>query len=178
MTQAELTAIHKRRLDALRMILTRSVLTGFDRVTDPTDALISTFVDDAVPLILAAQVVTVDLVDGYLSTAAGLATGTSTAPVGLDPAELIGAKARNGTVLETVYRRPFWEWQRSGTVDAARARITTDILTDIQLVQRDAAWARMQVDPRLPRWRRVTAGDTCELCIAAASRTYSNINRA
>lgn len=176
-TLSDLTAAHKRRLDALRAVTTRRTTNLFARSSTPTDASASRFVADTVPLVLAAQAAAVDMVDAYLSTYAGIATGTSTRPVGLDPTEIIGAKARNGTFLETVYRRPFWQWQRDGNRDAAAARITTDVLTDIQLAQRDATWARMQVDERLPRWRRVTAGSSCQLCTAAATRTYRNINQ-
>jgi hypothetical protein len=173
---ADLTSSHRRRLEAVRAVAGRHVLSAFDALPSPAGG--TGFVAEVVPIVLAAQSATVDLVDVYLSAYAGTATGTSTEPLGLDPAELIGAKARNGAVvLETVYRRPLWDWERTGNREAARARITTDVLTDIQLAQRDATFVRMQVDPRLPRWRRVTSGVSCDLCTAAATRTYARINR-
>lgn len=171
MPRSDLTVIHKRRLDAVRAVASRGVLNAFDKVTAPTSEAVNGFIADTVPLILAAQTTTVDLVDAYLSAYSG------TAPVGLDPAALIGAKARNGVVLETVYRRPFWQWERDGLQDAARARMSTDVLTDIQLVQRDATYVRMAIDPNLARWRRVTSGGSCDLCTSASTRTYKNIQQ-
>lgn len=171
MPPSSLTVAHRRRLDAVRAIASRGVLNAFDKVTASTSEAVNGFIADTVPLILAAQTVTVDLVDAYLSASTG------GAPVGLDPAELIGAKARNGMVLETVYRRPFWQWERDGNLAAARARMATDVLTDIQLVQRDATYVRMAIDPKLARWRRVASGDSCQLCTSAATRSYKNIQQ-
>lgn len=174
------------------------VLLAFDNLAGLTDEQQAAFIGMIVPLILAGQASVVAQVDAYYSAAAGITTGTTTSPLGLDPAELIGAKARQGVPLETVYRRPLWDWQRRQEALAdldpramrykstigrertrlyARSRIAKDIITDMQLVQRDAAWARAQVDPRLPMWRRVLNGDSCPLCVTAASNTYARIRR-
>jgi hypothetical protein len=195
----DLTAAYMRRLQRIRKATTAAAFANFARVT-PASA--GDYVDSVVPIVLSGQATTVATVDAYLSLVAGAATDTSTQPVGIDPAEIIGAKARNGTPLETVYHRPFWEWERrqrelfdavelpstsirrATGVDReqlrlyARSRIAQDIITDLQLVQRDAAWARIQIDPRLPRWRRVLTGaENCPLCATAATQTYTKVRR-
>lgn len=200
----QLTAAYMARMARLRRASVLSIQALFDDVvTGPESA--AAFVDAAVPVVLGAQQAVVAEVDAYLSTAAGAMTRTSTAPVGLDASQLIGAKARNGTSIETVYSRPFWQWERRqaelfdealqrlprGSIRRqssliarerirlyARTRVAQDIVTDMQLVQRDAAWARVQIDPRLPRWRRVLSGaENCPLCAVAATNTYAKIRR-
>lgn len=199
-----LTAAYMARLARIRNAASAAILARFDQiVADDSDA--AAFVAAATPVVLAAQERTVATVDAYLSLAAGTMTGTTTAPVGLDAAEIIGAKARAGTSIETVYSRPFWQWERrqaelfnealkrlprksirrlssSAAREQvrlyARSRIAQDIITDLQLVQRDAAWARVQIDPRLPQWRRVLSGaENCPLCTVAATNTYTKIRR-
>lgn len=197
-----LNVIHRARLARLRAAAALAATRAFDRISDPA-ADASAFLADVVPIALGAQAAMVAEVDAYLSLVAGVVTGSDRAPVGIDAAQIVGAKARNGNVLETVYRRPLWEWERrqaelfaraagempDGPIRRqssigreqirlfARSRIAQDIVTDLQLVQRDATWARMQIDPRLPRWRRVTSGESCPLCTVAATNTYAAIRR-
>lgn len=175
-----LTAANQRRLQRLVALVVADVLRRYRRVpTRPTDDQLEQFIAGTVSIVLAGQTVTVRTVDAYLSAAAGLATGTSTRPLGLDPAQLLGAKARNGTPLETVYRRPFFDAARADLDRTYIAgRLAQTAATDLQLAQRDAAQARMAADPRTPRWRRVLSGaEDCPLCTAAAGRTYRNINK-
>lgn len=197
-TPERLTLAHQRRLTQLKRAAVAAALAAFDRLGGYDEAAQAEFVATVVPLLLAGQSGVVAQVDAYYSAAAGAITGTSSSPIGIDPAQIIGAKARQGVALETVYRRPLWDWHRRQEALAqldsrpmaqrstigrersrlyARSRIAKDIITDMQLVQRDAAWARAQVDPRLPMWRRVLNGDSCALCVTAASNTYARIRR-
>lgn len=121
-----------------------------------------------VPLVLDGQRTVVAETDAYLSLEAGLATGTSTDPWGIDAERLIGAAARRGTLLEDVYGRNLHS--DAGTL---AARVTREVATDMQLAARSAAWIHTTADPRIVGYRRTLGtGPNCGLCIAASTRRY------
>lgn len=161
MAETALNRAYRRRLALIRERTTARVIAA---QTADADA----FVGDVVPLVLDAQRRVVREADVYLSTEAGLATGTSTEPWGLDADELIGAKARNGDALEAVYGRNLIAAQSSFTKRMAR-----EVATDIMLADRSATYVHTAGDARIRAYRRVlSAGKNCGLCIVAATREY------
>jgi hypothetical protein len=124
--------------------------------------------EGAVQVILSAQRQTVADVDAYMSMEAGLATGTSTEPWGLNPDPLIGAAARRGRPLEDVYGA---NWV--STFGTFASRITREVNTDISLADRGAGFVHTEGDNRIVGTRRVLgSGPNCGLCVAAATRAY------
>lgn len=126
------------------------------------------FVARVVPLVLGAQRVAVTQTDAYMSAEAGLATGTSTEPWGLDASALIGVHARRGDFLEDVYGR-------NHRVDAGSfaERMAREVNTDITLADRGATFVHTEGDTRITGYRRtLSAKKNCALCVAAATRTY------
>jgi hypothetical protein len=126
------------------------------------------FVDRVVPLVLASQEVTVAQADAYLSMEAGLATGTSTEPWGLEAAAIIGVRARRGDFLEDVYAR-----NHRASEATFQERMTRLVNTDITLAERGATYVHTAGDERITGYRRVlSAGKNCALCVVAASQRY------
>lgn len=122
----------------------------------------------AVQLVLAAQRQVIADTDAYMSMEAGLATGTSTEPWGLNPDPLIGREARRGVFLEDVYARNWVADAGSFT-----SRITREVNTDITLADRGATFVHTEGDSRIVGTRRVLgAGPNCGLCVAASTRAY------
>ena len=147
----------------------------FSRVRARTTALVvaaytadvDEFIGTVVPVVLDAQRTIVSDTDAYLSLEAGLATGTSTDPWGVDPEMLIGAKAR-GVALEDVYARNL-----RATVGTFEGRMAREVATDMQLAARSTAWVHTAGDPRIVGYRRVLGpGKNCGLCVAASTRRY------
>jgi hypothetical protein len=126
------------------------------------------FVATVVPLVLGAQRVAVTQTDAYMSAEAGLATGTSTEPWGLDASALIGAHARRGDFLEDVYGR-----NHRAAASTFVERMAREVNTDITLADRSASFVHTEGDSRITGYRRtLSAGKNCALCVSAASRTY------
>jgi hypothetical protein len=123
---------------------------------------------------LQGQRAVVAAADGYMSLSAGLATGSSTTPLGVNPEPLIGRAARNGRFLEDVYG-PIVQIARN---DYARgvALMRQQIVTDMSLAHRQSVHASTSADRRITGYRRQInpgGGETCGLCIAASTRRYS-----
>ncbi len=133
----------------------------------PLDAVVAT--------VLAGQRAIVAQTDAGLSLAAGVVTDSELTPLGIEADRLIGARARNGTSLETVYSRSA-KVAREDSFQRGLAHLRQSIYTDSQLAYRSAANAHAEADRRVTGWRRQTspgAGAVCGLCIAASTRTYS-----
>lgn len=159
-------------------------------------------VEQVVQLVLAGQRAIVLGTDAALSYSAGVATGTSTAPLGLDPEQLIGRRARPpmvdraartrigranpspavrmwGPPLEQIYSA-VWQTLETSGVDAAQSHLEQLVRLDLQMAHREAAHAHMQADKRVVGWRRQvnpSAGGTCGLCLVASTRVYRRINK-
>lgn len=155
---ADVTRLHlayRSRLDRLRAVAVARAL----QADDP---------EAAAQIVLAAQRQTVADADAYMSMEAGLATGTSTEPWGLNPDPLIGAAARRGRPLEDVYGANWVSAYGSFT-----GRITREVNTDITLADRGATFVHTEGDSRIVGTRRVLgSGPNCGLCVAAATRAY------
>lgn len=162
---------------ATETALHRAYRLRFKRISDRAARLVvaadtsstSEFVSNAVPIVLDAQRQVVREADVYLSTEAGLATGTSTEPWGLDPDPLIGASARHGDYLEDVYGRNHRAASGSFTERMAR-----EVTTDMVLADRNATFVHTAADDRVLHHRRtLTPGAKhCGLCVVAATRIY------
>lgn len=126
------------------------------------------FVATVVPIVLGSQQATVVEVDAFMSTEAGLATGSSTEPWGLDPDQLIGVRARRGDFLESVYAR-----NHRADVSTFRSRMAREVNTDITLAERGAANVHTAGDPRITGYlRTLGGGENCGLCVVAATQRY------
>jgi hypothetical protein len=162
LAETRLQSAYRRRLDRIRTgTLTRVLAAGSSSTSE--------FITTVVPLVLASQEATVSATDAYMSAEAGLATGTSTEPWGLDPAQLIGVKARRGDFLEDVYGR-----NHRSTASTFVERMTREVNTDITLADRAATYVHTEGDTRISGHRRVlsTARKNCGLCIVASDRIY------
>lgn len=134
--------------------------------------------DTIAQMVLAGQRATVVATDAGLSFAAGVATATDVTPVGLDTERLIGRRVRRGQLLEEVYAR-VGKVAREDGPERAQQYLETLIRNDMQLAQREAAYAHSQADRRVVGWRRQVnpAGETCGLCVVASTRVYGKINK-
>lgn len=162
-SRAEPSRLHRSyrtRLERLRAT-TATVVIGLDADD------VATFVAAVVPVVLDAQRATVAATDAYMSLEAGIATGTSPAPLGIDAERIIGQAARRGVLLEDVYARN-WRTDASSFTE----RMTREVNTDISLAQRSTAWLHTEGDPRVIGWQRITSGNPCPLCSAAAGQRY------
>lgn len=158
------TALHRRYVTRLNGVRTSTLARVIAADTSSTTA----FVDRVVPLVLAAQEVTVASADAYLSTEAGMATGSSTEPWGLNPAALIGHRARRGEFLEDVYAR-----NHRSAESTFVERMAREVNTDITLAERAGTYVHTDGDPRITGYRRVlSASKNCGLCVAAATQRY------
>lgn len=130
--------------------------------------------DQVVSVALQGQRAIVAAADGYMSLSAGAATGSSVAPIGVNPDPLIGRVARNGRFLEDVYG-PIVTIARND-FDRGLALMRQQIVTDMALAHRQAVHASTSADRRIVGYRRQVnpgGGETCGLCIAASTRRYS-----
>lgn len=135
-----------------------------------------------VPLVEAGQRQTVSLVDAYMAAKTLDAIGSGSV-VGLDPTRYTITALRNGADAADVYERVFngFHGDKDHQQALSEAHVALDKLarTDLQLAQTHAArdWIDTQAnnatdETRIVGWRRVTDGDPCALCAAAATRTY------
>jgi hypothetical protein len=131
-----------------------------------------------VPVVLAAQRQSVHLTDAYLARA------MNREPLGVNPDDLIGAKVRNGTSPEEVYKRPFiatWAALGAGTalgaaLDTGEARATSSGAMDVQLSMRATLTAVGGMDEQIVGYVRVPDGGACALCEALAGSFSSSDN--
>lgn len=165
-TPRQLARAHWRRLENIRRRLVGVLSAEYVRSEFAPD------VDEIVPLVLAGQRAAVTATDAGLSLAAGLATGTSTRPMGINPEPLIGAAARNGTLLESVYSRPAVVAREAPT--RALSFVEGLIRTDMQLASTAASRAFTFAERRVLGYRRVVnpVAETCGLCVVASTRVY------
>lgn len=125
------------------------------------------------PIVEAAQRQSVRVTDVYVARALGRE------PLGVNPERAIGARARNGTAPEEVYRRPFvthWAALSQGVPYEQALRRGLDRLvstaeTDIQLATRQATREIGLEEPRIYGWQRIP-GDACDLCLIASTQRY------
>jgi len=169
MAPRRLTDAHAQRLERIRRALIAALVLywqreGFD---DPP-------IEQSTALTLAAQRLVVGQTDAYLSLAVAQVYGEQATPYGLDSERLIGANARNGVLLETVFERVA-HVGRSDGFERGLSYLRQQSITNAQLAHRRASFAVTSSDTGIVGYRRQVAafgGKACGMCIAAATRTY------
>lgn len=133
------------------------------------------FLEEAIAIEGAARTATVSATDAFL-TAALVASGVATSPVGLD-----ADAYRRPVDPETLWGRPHKHMrikQSEGVAfpEASRfgARMADTLLaTDMQFAARGASRDRVVSEPSATGYRRVTTSSKpCGLCIAASDQLY------
>lgn len=142
------------------------------------------FVKDVTTLVLAGQTQMSALTVGYMTAQRNAILGRSVT-FRVNPRDVTGANARNGTDPRMVYERPFHlVWRQlhdqphvAGAVNAAIQsgldRAVELAMTDLQLAKVQTAAAAGSQD-KLARWsERVLEGPhSCGLCIVASTQRY------
>lgn len=134
-----LTRAHMDAQAKLRGVLEHGVRTVWRGLETHDAPDVDPFLARVVPMVLAAQRASVGLTNAYLAAYLG------ETPVGIETDELIGQGARNGTLLEDVYRRPFietWRARLDGRPErealaAGEARAVEAAAIDVQLAMRE-----------------------------------------
>lgn len=173
-----LAQAHLLEQERIRALVARMVsaawagLPGYDR------ADVNPFLEQAVPVVLAGQRASAQLVDTFIARSLGRR------PVGINPTLVTGAAVRNGVAPETVYERSFVTvWSALGAgVDYEQAvaeglhRATSTAAMDVQLAHRAAYGAIEQVDDRIRGYRRVADGSACNFCLAVSGAFVKSAN--
>lgn len=178
---AQLETAYRKQRDRLAATISAATARAFTQLYADPKAAIRT----VVPIVETGQQISVSLVDAYMAAKTLQATGQGTV-LGLDPARYTITALRNGVPAIDVYGRPFTVLDAarnaadpSQALTGAQAALDKLVRTDLQLAQTHSArdWMTEQAktataETRIVGWRRVTDGDPCALCAAAATRTY------
>lgn len=165
-TPQRLADLHWQRLGRIREAAFLRLAAG--RLVDLDPAT-------AARVMLAAQRTAVAQTDAYMAVAASTVLGAPSAPIGLDADALIGARARHGRSLESVYGATRLVARQDG-YERGLTYLRQSVATDIALAQRNASGVAMSADDSVAGWRRVLnpgRGAVCGMCVAASTRTYS-----
>lgn len=164
----------------LRAAVLAAVLSAWDSLKSWRDDDIATFVQAAVPVILAGQDHMSALTGAYLNKTIALeAPGSKAIPVLAK--STTGAAVRNGTAPNEVYGRmgpTVWRALQQGdsldtAVGKARDRLTKVAQSDMQLARTHASKAVLSKAPGIAGYRRVLTGvSSCALCVVASTRKY------
>jgi hypothetical protein len=149
-----------RRLVEQALTATWNGLPGHDREN------LDEWLSKVVPATLQGQRASASLTDAYIAQALGRG------PIGIDPAEVIGAAVRNGAQPSEVYERPFitlWGGLEKGlsyeeAASKALARATSTGAMDVQLSMRATAEKIDAADRNLYGYRRVADAGACQFC--------------
>ena len=133
---------------------------------DHRDASLETWLQSVPALISAARRQQITITSTYLSRALDR-------PVDGADADAIMAGYRNGTPLETVYKRPFevvWRSVGAGTpypaaAEQGLARATQTAAADVQMAMRDTLTSVGQAEDSIWGYQRVADGGACEFCL-------------
>lgn len=165
-THPPLVSAHIEGQARLRRLVERVIAAIWDGLPAHDRANVDQWLSTVVPVILQAQRASVSLTDAYIAQAMGRG------PIGLNPADVIGAAVRNGVDPAEVYERPFvtlWGGLADGLdfPDAsakALARAQASGAVDVQLTMRDTAYAIDSADPNVYGYRRVADPSACNFC--------------
>jgi hypothetical protein len=169
----ELVDAHIHMQERLRVLLAATVgrawagLPGYDR------ADLDQWLTTVLPLVEGAQRRSVAITEAYLARA------LERQPLGLNPADIVGAPARAGTPPDVVYTRPFvtvWTALKAGrgfdqAVRDGLVRATSTAETDVQLAMRSTVAQVGEID-KVPGWERVPDANACSLCLIASTQRY------
>lgn len=173
-----LARAHQRQLLAVRDRTVATISNMWARiVTGPDDTVLSRWLAAAVPVVAAAQSSTAGAAIAYIGTYVAAATGTTPAPVPLNPSNFL---APRGVDLAEVLARPMVEL-RTGlangdrwltAVDAGGQRAAQFAGTEPMLSARAAASEAMKIEPRVVGFRRVPDPGACKFCLLASTQRY------
>ena len=137
------------------------------------------FVFTAVPLVQGSQQTLASLVALYVAERASTATGATVAAPLIPATAILGLR---GVDPAEVYRRPFVALRTAlskgedlpTAIERGADRLAKVAEGDMQQTHSESVRAAMRALPEKPSgWRRVLTGtDSCELCVAASTRTY------
>lgn len=169
------TAAYQQQLRRLAATLAAALGIVWQRLPDPSPQATEEWLRAVVPLVLASQTQAVVLSDAYVASYVTAETGRRVGPVGIDPAPIIGVRARGGTPLERVYARPVGllvaGMAAGKTLDEAlrqeRWRLDRDAQTDVSLAARSARRELGMAEDEIVGYRRVVSGG-CALCASFA----------
>lgn len=150
----------------LRTIATAVVARAWQGLGAWDEEDVPSFLDAALPTVLAAQRQSVALTEAFLARSLGRA------PLGVDAEALIGAAVRGGTPPETVYRRPFvqlWSALKDGrqfddALRGAGARAEATAAMDVQLASRATFQAVQDADGGIYGYQRIASSGACAFC--------------
>lgn len=160
----------QRRLRELATIAIARIwasLPGYDREN------LDEWLSRAVPVVTASQRASVSLTDAYIAQA------LARAPLGINPAQVIGT-IRGAVTPEVVYERPFITiWTKLGAgvdfADAAAAgleRAQSSAATDVQMAMRNTLQAVGERDRTVLGYARVPDAVACAFCRLVAGQRY------
>lgn len=181
--QTEIDAAYQAQRVRLKALIVAGAASAWEQLHENRSAAI----DHVVKLVTAGQTQTVHLVDAYMTAKARDALGAGSL-LGLDPSKYTTTALR-GIDAASVYSRPFGAYgaqlkdgaHPADALKAARSSVTKLAATDLQLAQThsardwmEAAHAAQTEQLRIVGYRRVLTGPGphCDLCTAAATRTY------
>lgn len=170
-----LTSAYQLRLRRIAEALAGGLGVVWNQLPTPSAEATEQWLRVVVPLVLAAQRQAVNLSDAYVATYITAEIGRRAGPVGIDPAPIIGVRARGGTPLERVYARPVGllsaAMTAGKTMDEAlrteRWRLDRDAQTDVSLAARSARRELGMTEDEIVGYRRVVSGG-CALCASFA----------
>lgn len=165
-----LTEAHITAQERLRLLVASGVARAWQDLPGYDEEDVGPWLARVVPFVLAAQRQSMQLTEAFVARAIGRR------PLGLDPADVVGAAARNGVAPETVYRRPFvtvWSALQNGTqwedaVAQGLHRATSTAQMDVQLASRQTFNQIQRADPSVRGYKRVPDAGACAFCRAIA----------
>lgn len=173
--QAALTDRYDALSTSLRSRVIQFVLDAFDGLGGHRDGDAAVFIEQVLPVVLAAQQQMGQITDAYLSAMIADMLGGAAAPTGVALDE-----ALRGVDPAEVYTRPFvttWTALAQGksyaqAVTEGRTRLLSITETDLQLARTHAARQSMQRGGAKFYRRRLTGSANCGLCVIAATQRY------
>lgn len=161
--------------EQIRAATVRAVAAIWKALPGHDDVNLDEWLTKVLPVVAIAQRSSVTATEAFLAHVLGRQ------PLGVNPADFIGAAARNGVDPAAVYRRPFvtvWSALAREVLlpEALRMGLTragTTAETDVQLTMRATLRGVGQADPSIAGYQRVLDGAACGFCAAAAAQTYA-----
>ena len=150
----------------IRDALVAAVSAAWLRLPGYDEEHVAGWLEQVVPMVLAAQSASANMTDAYLAHFLGRQ------PLGVSASAVTGAALRAGATPQQVYRRPFvnvWTALSKGqdfelAVRAGMARAGDLAATDVQLAHRAALRSVQLKDQRIQAWSRVPDANACAFC--------------
>lgn len=169
-----LAAAHIQAQQRIRDATAGAVASVWSGLPAYNEAQLDEWLTRVLPVIEAGQRTSVAATEAFLAHA------LRRAPIGMNPAEFVGAAVRAGTPPEDVYQRAFvtvWTALKAGddlhaAIAAGLARATGTARTDVQLTMRATLRGVGEADDLILGYQRVPDGGACDFCLACADLRY------